>query len=306
MSSSRFIIFHYPASPYAEKVRLLAGCLCVSWQSVEVPIQPPRDQLAILAGGYRRIPVMQCGADIFCDTAIICDEVRSRSERNLAPCSEVASALAQRAEGDVFFAAIRQGSPLKTAIGLTMMLGFTGMLAFAKDRASFAQGHAPAAQKSDVARSVFSSFLRDLDEVLGCQYYLGGNAPCLSDFCCYHPIFLARGFKSIKEATLPAGVKAWMERIAGLGWGQYTAISSDDAMAAAKMLEPRALPEVGAKHSDVGQRVKIIPSDTGRVPVTGTLVSKSETRIIVARRSEEVGLCHVHFPVSGFEYSVIN
>ena len=68
MSSSPFILYHYPASPYAEKVRLLAGYLGVSWRSVEVPIQPPRDQLAILAGGYRRIPVMQCGADIFCDT----------------------------------------------------------------------------------------------------------------------------------------------------------------------------------------------------------------------------------------------
>ena len=123
MSSSPFILYHYPASPYAEKVRLLAGYLGVSWQSVEVPIQPPRDQLAILAGGYRRIPVMQCGSDIFCDTAVICDEVISRADRDLASCSEAALALAQRAETDVFFAAVRQGSQLKTAIGLTMMLG---------------------------------------------------------------------------------------------------------------------------------------------------------------------------------------
>ena len=118
MSSSPLILYHYPASPYAEKVRLLAGYLGVSWQSVDVPIQPPREQLAILAGGYRRIPVMQCGADIFCDTAVICDEVVSRSKKDLAPCSEGASALAQRAETDVFFAAIRQGSQLKTAMAV--------------------------------------------------------------------------------------------------------------------------------------------------------------------------------------------
>ena len=306
MSSSPCILHHYPASPFAEKVRLLIGCLGVCWQSVEVPIQPPRDQLAILAGGYRRIPVMQCGADIFCDTAVICDEVRLRSDRNLAPCSEVASALAQRAEADVFFAAIRQGSSLKTAIGLTMMLGLKGMLAFLKDRASFVRGYRPAAQTRDVASSVFFSFLRDLNEALGSQSYLGGDAPCLSDFCCYHPIFLARGFTSIKDATLPTGVRAWMARMADLGWGQYTVISTDDAIVAAKTLEPRALPAVGTEHSDVGQWVTVIPSDTGRIPVTGTLVSKSETRIIVARRSEDVGLCHVHFPVSGFECSVIN
>ena len=306
MSSRPFVLYHYPASPYAEKVRLLAGHLGVSWQSVEVPIQPPRDQLAILAGGYRRIPVMQCGADIFCDTAVICDEVISRADKGLAPCNGAASALAGRAEADVFFAAIRQGSQLKTAIGLTMMLGFKGMLAFAKDRASFARGHGPAAQTPDVARSVFSSFLRDLDQTLASQSYLGGDEPCLSDFCCYHPIFLAQGFKSIKESALPAGVKAWMARMAGFGWGQYTAISSDEAMVAAKSQEPRALPEASGDHPDVRQWVTVTPLDTGRVPVTGTLVSKSETRIIVARRSEDVGMCHVHFPASGFECSVIN
>ena len=306
MSSSPFILYHYPASPYAEKVRLLAGYLAVSWQSVEVPIQPPRDQLAILAGGYRRIPVMQCGADIFCDTAVICDEVISRADKGLAPCNGAASALAGRAEADVFFAAIRQGLQLKTAIVLAMMLGFKGMLAFAKDRASFAQGHGPAAQTPDVARSVFSSFLRDLDQTLASQSYLGGDEPCLSDFCCYHPIFLAQGFKSIKESALPAGVKAWMARMAGFGWDQYTAISSDEAMFVAKSQEPRELPEASADHPDVGQWVTVTPLDTGRVPVTGTLVSKSETRIIVARRSEDVGMCHVHFPASGFECSVID
>ena len=306
MSSSPLILYHYPASPYAEKVRLLAGYLGVSWQSVEVPIQPPRDKLAILAGGYRRIPVMQCGADIFCDTAVICQEVITRADRDLAPCNESALALAQRAETDVFFAAIRQGSQLKTAIGLTMMLGLKGMLAFAKDRASFAQGHGPAAQAPDVARSVFSSFLRDLDQAVASQFYLGGDAPCLSDFCCYHPIFLAQGFKSIKESALPVGVRAWMARMAGFGWGHYRHISSDEAMAAAKAWEPRPLPETSADHPDVEQWVTVTPLDTGRVPVTGTLASKSETRIIVARRSEDVGLCHVHFPVSGFECSVIN
>ena len=306
MSRSPFILYHYPASPYAEKVRLLAGYLGVSWQSVEVPIQPPRDQLAILAGGYRRIPVMQCGADIFCDTAVICDELISRADKGLAPCDGAALELAGRAETDVFFAAIRQGSQLKTAIGLTMMLGFKGMLAFAKDRATFAQGHGPAAQTRDVARSVFSSFLRDLDQTLASQSYLGGDEPCLSDFCSYHPIFLAQGFKSIKESALPAGAKAWMARMAGFGWGRYTAISSDEAMVAAKSQEPRALPEASADRPDEGQWVTVTPLDTGRVPVTGTLVSKNETRIIVARRSEDVGMCHVHFPASGFECSVIN
>ena len=111
---------------------------------------------------------------------------------------------------------------------------------------------------------------------------------------------------SIKESALPAGVKAWMTRMACFGWGQYSVISGGEAMAAAKVGEPRPLSEGSADHLDVGQWVTVTPLDTGRVPVTGTLVSRSEARIVVARRSEDVGLCHVHFPVSGFECSVIN
>ena len=69
------ILYHYHRSPYAEKVRLLFGLIGAEWRSVTVPIQPPRDTLAILAGGYRRIPVMQRGADIYCDTRLICQEL---------------------------------------------------------------------------------------------------------------------------------------------------------------------------------------------------------------------------------------
>ena len=101
-------------------------------------------------------------------------------------------------------------------------------------------------------------------------------------------------------------VEGRLARVAGCGWGQYSVISGSEAMAAAKVGEPRPLSEGSADHLDVGQWVTVTPLDTGRVPVTGTLVSRSEARIVVARRSEDVGLCHVHFPVSGFECSVIN
>ena len=111
MSENDLILYHYPASPYAEKVRLLASCLDVPWRSAEVAIQPPRNTLALLAGGYRRIPVMQIGADIFCDTAIISEEIIGRSKQTLAACDDASQALSQRAETDVFFAAIRQLYP---------------------------------------------------------------------------------------------------------------------------------------------------------------------------------------------------
>ena len=50
----------------------------LKWRSLEVP---PIDEGRItsgLAGGYRRIPVLQIGADFLCDTAEIARELEAR------------------------------------------------------------------------------------------------------------------------------------------------------------------------------------------------------------------------------------
>jgi glutathione S-transferase len=58
------ILHHYPASPFAEKIRLLLGAKSLSWRSVEIPMVMPKPELMPLTGGYRRTPVLQVGADV--------------------------------------------------------------------------------------------------------------------------------------------------------------------------------------------------------------------------------------------------
>ena len=41
-----------------------------AWTSVVVPAQPPRRSLDDLVGGYRRIPVLQIGAQFYCDSQL--------------------------------------------------------------------------------------------------------------------------------------------------------------------------------------------------------------------------------------------
>jgi glutathione S-transferase len=45
----------------------------LSWQGVTIPMVMPKPDLMPLTGGYRRTPVLQIGADIYCDTALICN-----------------------------------------------------------------------------------------------------------------------------------------------------------------------------------------------------------------------------------------
>ena len=70
---SDLILHYYPNSPFAEKVRLILGHKQLAWKSVFIPMIMPKPDLTALTGGYRKTPVLQIGADTYCDTALICD-----------------------------------------------------------------------------------------------------------------------------------------------------------------------------------------------------------------------------------------
>src|SRR6266481_4668205 len=65
------ILHHYDASPFSEKIRKIFGLKRLKWRAVEQPSIMPKPDLVPLTGGYRRIPVLQIGADVYCDTQLI-------------------------------------------------------------------------------------------------------------------------------------------------------------------------------------------------------------------------------------------
>src|SRR5437588_5600390 len=75
------ILHHYDASPFSEKIRKIFGLKGLKWRAVEQPSIMPKPDLVPLTGGYRRIPVMQIGADIYCDTQVILAELEARQAR---------------------------------------------------------------------------------------------------------------------------------------------------------------------------------------------------------------------------------
>ena len=86
MSAPPIILHHFDQSPFAEKIRLIFGLKKIAWTSVRISRIMPRPDLMPLTGGYRRTPVMQIGADIYCDTQCIMHELERRfPEPNLLP-----------------------------------------------------------------------------------------------------------------------------------------------------------------------------------------------------------------------------
>ncbi|MHA7817984.1 MAG: glutathione S-transferase family protein [Pseudohaliea sp.] len=303
MSGNTFFLHHYEASPYAEKIRAMFGLAGQAWGSVLTSPYPPRPDIDPLAGGYRRIPVAHLGADVFCDTALIAAELAALTGLGeLAPtvADSAAQALAERAEGDVFFAAITSAPPLKLLGRLLASVGPAGTVRFIRDRAGMMKDASTRPPRGAEAARVFDAYLADLDGHLAAQECLAGDGLSYADFCAYHPIWLAQSVGGASTLERYANVGEWLQRMASLGQGGRREMTAEQAFCEAAETEPRPLPDDPGAHEALGSEATIAPDDYAKIGVTGRLVAATGERYILARETEGLGSVHVHFPRDGY------
>ena len=303
--SETLILHHYDASPYAEKIRLMFGAKGLRWQSVLSPPQPPRPNVDPLSGGYRRIPIAQIGADVFCDTYVIAQEVARLAdapELDPALASGDAAEILERAEGDVFFAAIGSVAPVTLLGTLLRTVGPFGLVRFALDRARMMQTANVRPAQGEAARKIMKEFLADLEQRLASgATFLTGDGPTIADFAAFHPLWLHVRSRREPLDERYARIVRWYERMEDLGHGTREEVPPERALEAARSGKPRPLPAAaGEPDPRVGRRVRVAPSDYGNVPVEGVLAAATPDRLILARESEAAGAVHVHFPRRGF------
>jgi glutathione S-transferase len=80
MSASRpspeITLFHYPFSPWSQKITLYLALRRIPYVSCIQPVTLPRPDLKERLGvNYRRIPVLSIGKDIYCDTLLILEKL---------------------------------------------------------------------------------------------------------------------------------------------------------------------------------------------------------------------------------------
>jgi glutathione S-transferase len=106
---AEIILHHYAISTFSERVRLAFGLKKLSWRSVGIPAAMPKPELLPLTGGYRRTPVMQIGADIYCDTLLILSKLEAlHPEPSLytGGCEGLATAISWWSDKSIFFPAL--------------------------------------------------------------------------------------------------------------------------------------------------------------------------------------------------------
>lgn len=304
---SHEIIFHnYPSSPFSEKVRVAFGIKSLSWRSVVQPVIMPKPDLIPLTGGYRKIPVMQIGADIYCDSQIILRELERRYPTpSLAPQNKGAGyALGFWADRQIFQAAV------------AIIFGELGDLVpedFRKDRAAMSGGgFDPAALKAAApmmrdAYRAHTAFLED--QLSDGRAFWGGDTPGLADIHAFmNPWFIANALPH-RAGELMAefpNVRAWFERVKAIGHGRSTDMPTAEALAVAKAATSDAKEAVDphdASGRKPGDRVVVSADDYGRDPMAGTLVFANTHEIAIRREAPEVGEVVVHVPRAGFRLS---
>ena len=300
------ILHHYPTSPFAEKVRLILGHKQLAWKSVFIPMIMPKPDVTALTGGYRRTPVLQIGADIYCDTALICEVLEALApEPTLFPpaVSGAARIVAQWADSALFTAAMAYNFQPAGVAQVFAGAPAETVQAFVADRSAMRAG--AARMSSADATTTYKSYLRRIASMLHSQDFLLGSQPCVADFAVYHPIWFTQKITSDVAGVLDATpeVLAWLDRMKAIGHGQSEKITSSQALEVAHQSTPSAL------SSDVfqddhgialGSQVVIAADNFGLEPTEGELLAATRTRYTLRRTDERAGTVHVHFPRVGF------
>lgn len=300
------ILHHYPFSTFSEKVRTALGIKQLAWRSVEIAGMPPRPLLSPMTGGYRRVPVMQVGADIYCDTNIILPALeRLKPTPSLYPRGSVGVA------NGLGFAWERQmWIPI---IGvLVHFIGEHIPAEFIKDRKDGYLG-------IDISKAAMApSFMQHLEfvraqiawlrQALSRQPFLLGDQPSAADLACWQTIFLLRQNCPVGEVDALLGLKpllSWYDRIVAAGHGSPKAMTAEEALEVASAATPAPVTYMTAD-GDLGgirpgTQVTVTPDDNARVPVTGRLVAADAFEVVIHRHDSQAGDLHIHFPRLGFE-----
>ncbi len=302
---SELILHHYDFSNFAEKARLMLGYKGLAWRGVEIPPIAPKPKLTPLTGGYRRTPVLQDGADVWCDTNLIAREL----ERRVATPSFWPAGTAGFAEPLVRWAEQQFMRP--TALYVSGINAEHMPEGLHEDRAKLHGLPVPSLEAVRKAAIRNLALVRPQIAWLAAMLddgrsYLLGPQPCIADFAAYHVVWFYRGRHIDCRAVFDPYPKllAWRDRMAAIGHGMRADIDADTALAEAGAAHPApprpSQPQDGDPRP--GQRARVRAADNARDWIEGEVSFIDAGEIALLRHDPEIGDIAIHFPRLGYDW----
>lgn len=300
---SDIILHQYAASPFSHKVIKILAHKGLAWHAVEQPVVAPKPDLTPLTGGYRKIPVLQIGAHIYCDTLLIIRELEKRfPETPLTPphLAHAAEMIADWADHRVF-----TNAAMPTVFEMAEFLPPE----FLEDRAAM-QNPATlgAAPSPEHARAQFVQDCLMVERQLGETDFLLGDSFTLADAAVYHIVnFAAAGPTLAAEIAKLPKLSAWRQRIIDMGEGARSEMTPQAALDIARDATSDMTPPANAlalTDLPIGAKVSIKPDDYGQEITTGEIVWVTVDEIAIKREDDTVGTVLVHYPRLGYFINV--
>ena len=310
--ANEIILHNYPKSPVAEKVRAAFGIKGLHWRNVEIPRLPPKPLLTTLTGGYRRTPVMQIGADFYCDSQCIMRELQARfPEPSFFPQGDegLQWCLSRWLDGALFDLSVK------------IVLGAAGDNLpedFARDRGrlylgeNWAEALVAANHQLPHLVAQLRAPLSWVESQLGDgRKFLTGSAASLIDAQLYHNIWFIEGRWDGGAALLAEFplVDKWRLSMLALGHGSSEDLSPESAIAIAKSAQSTCQSSIARQEPqmlEAGARVSVNPDvDGGEQPVEGTVRFADAETIAIDRMSDDSDAVCVHFPRAGYRIQSI-
>jgi glutathione S-transferase len=305
MSKADAVILHqYDLSPFSEKIRKILGFKNAPWQAVTQSMWLPRPHLTPMTGAYRRIPVLQIGADVYCDTRLIArklDELFPDPPLYPRGLEAAADALTQWADRHMFGTTVPQ---VFTALGAMMPPQLMA------DRKKMRPDLDPAVLMALVPdfRNELRAWGAALDRTLAQGGFLLGPTFSVADAAVYHVLWFVRNAPDAGAilAAFP-GVQRWLAEIDGMGQGKREELSAEDALAIAKAADPKTARRADAGDPNglaPGTKVAISSDDLPQDRFEGEVLALAPDEVVILRESPECGAIALHFPRAGYRIAV--
>jgi glutathione S-transferase len=286
---SELILHHYAMSPFAEKVRLILGFKQLAWRSVLIPPVMPKPDVIALTGGYRKTPMLQIGADIYCDTALIARVLEAlRPTPTLYPVDvPLAVPLAQWADSYLFQVAVVWAMQPTGAPTILAGISPDQLKVFATDRAAMrANSNSPRPTLADGTSQLKGHLSAINTQLSRGGPWLFGVAPCIADFSVAHCLwFIRRAHPVASVLDEYRAIGPWLDRVLAIAHHAHGEMSSTEAIVAAAAASSHAPAAVAAGQGfESGEAVTVAATDYGTDPVAGTLVGLSDVESVVRTR----------------------
>jgi glutathione S-transferase len=300
---SQLILHQYEMSPFSEKMRRILAWKQLDWTAVRAPAMMPKPDLVALSGGYRKVPILQVGNHVYCDSTRIADYLEELQPRRTLYPTPLARSLAEWADTALFESTMPMVMRPTRFDDLIRWFTPEEQQSVLQDRKAMREDARRVAPGPKVLLAYFSLYLRRLEAALTSQDYLLGQEPCIADFAAYHGLWMVGRLSPERLANCPK-VHDWLQRIEALPTPQITKMTSVEAIEVARASDPTWTTDAAFEDPmrlAPNSQVVVRASDYGRESVTGELVSSTANEIVLARDDERAGRIYVHFPRLGFE-----